>query len=171
MRGPARVAVALLTVLACERLGPTPAARADAYHVEVVASDLTSDALFVTGLLNLDPHGAGATLLVASGTFYLLGAPVVHVAHGDGGIALASVGLRVGSLLPVGVGLLVADARARRAGGYDHSDDATIFFLGGAVSVLAIVAVQIIDPVLLTPDADADGAPTPLVMPLLGGTF
>jgi hypothetical protein len=167
MRGPVRVVVAALVAL----LAAGPVARADAYHIEVVASDLTGDALFVTGVANLDPHGAGTGLLLASGAFYLLGAPIVHLAHGDGGVALASLGLRVGSLLPFGVGLLVADHQERNARTGEHaSDEALTFFVGGAVTVLAIIAVQIVDPVLLTPDGDAD--PTmPLVMPLWRGSF
>jgi hypothetical protein len=60
----------------------------------------------------VEPRGEPLFWLAGGG--YLLAAPIVHVAHGNPGRAVASLGLRVG--LPVaffGVGALVEDCQGR----------------------------------------------------------
>jgi len=56
----------------------------------------------------------GEPLLWIAGGGYLLGAPIVHLAHGNPGRAVASLGLRVG--LPVafvGVGTVLEDCQGQ----------------------------------------------------------
>jgi hypothetical protein len=79
---------------------PTPA---NGYRGQVIAADALAYGQIVTSMITEGPNGADTVLSDIArtggiGTF-LLGAPIVHVAHGNYGRAGASLGIRV--LLPL----------------------------------------------------------------------
>ena len=132
---------------------------------------------------------ASAPLLSAALGGYVLGGPIVHLAHGEIGRAAGSLGLRAG--LPVAgaaSGYLLVTATA----GDCHGDlcGLTAVVFGALGGMLGVVAATIIDPAALAyekvPDAKPAHAPKPRSVALaplagprkeggfevgLGGTF
>jgi hypothetical protein len=76
--------------------------------------------------------------LAASGLTYSLGGPIVHWAHGNGGKGAASLGLRLG--LPVGLGLLGFAAGSAMSGGkgYGGAVLGVFGFVAGFPAAIAI---------------------------------
>jgi hypothetical protein len=103
--------------------GPSPSSRW--YGLPVVVTDVASDSLFVV----IPPLGlAGVTL----------GAPLIHMGYGRGGMALASLGLRVTAEV-LGFFLLIRSINGDDVSTHDR-----------LIALAPMVAVQILDASLLS---------------------
>lgn len=116
-----------------------PETRTETYRGSIAIADAAALGMFIGGGLGESDVVGTAGILT-----YVLGSPAVHVAHGNGVGAMASLGLRVA--LPVGgfaVGLAVGEQRCK-------SDPSPGWFcglgeavLGGAIGVVSASAIDI----------------------------
>jgi hypothetical protein len=147
------------------------------YGWQVVATDGVALALSIAGgaASSDNNSNANAAFFALSGITYVLGGPIVHLAHHRAGTGFASLVLRVG--LPVGgalMGGLIGEAVASGShtddqwGGLEHLETVAIAVAGGA-SVGAVAAV-ILDPTFLSYEerqAAPQHARGPIVTPVV----
>ncbi len=106
------------------------------YGWQTLITDGASLAMLMGGASANDSAG---TWVALSGLTYALGGPIVHWAHGNGGKGAASLGLRLG--LPVGLGLLGYACGSAISGGKDYG--AAVFgALGFVVGFPAAMAID-----------------------------
>lgn len=95
--------VAAVTALAAAsaHAETTPApAPAGSYHFQILAADAAAFGLFFGGVLAQGPDGrdtfASDSMMAAGALSFPLGAPIVHLVHGQGWRAAGSLALRLG---------------------------------------------------------------------------
>jgi hypothetical protein len=135
-----------------ERREPAEAAPRRWYGWQTLSTDAAAGALAYTYYLsnNVWTGGSGGPgWFVMSGATYLLGGPVVHVAHGKIGTGVGSLALRVGAPLVLGgVGYAVA------GGPGQGGDNGWVAGLVGAIAggMVGIVVAVTIDAAVLAYD-------------------
>jgi hypothetical protein len=108
------------------------------YGWQTLLVDAGSLVLFFSGVAS----GSGA-VTAFSGVSYVVGPPVVHIAHGRGGIAIGSALLRLGAPFVFGlVGLEIGNASAPPSGNTVSVAPLVDGALGLVAGVLAAVAVD-----------------------------
>jgi hypothetical protein len=139
---------------------PTETVHVD-YRYQLLATDAASIGLMLS---------FNKTAATAGGVGYLLGAPIIHGAHDEGGRALASFGIRLGG--PVAGFLLTAalltahECNPDRDDGCDNSGDIPLLVLGtivGAAAAVVIDDVLIAKPRTITRQVGLSLAPTVMV--------
>jgi hypothetical protein len=112
------------------------------YGWQTLMTDGVAVALLATGI---EAQSGGVAAL--SGATFALGAPIVHLAHGRGGAAAASLGIRVG-MATVG---LFGGAWMESCSSHTSEDEGTVCGMQGAtIGLLAGAAgAMIIDAALL----------------------
>jgi hypothetical protein len=147
-------------VLAIVVLHALPA-RADddppsSYRAELFATDALSDFAIVTGFA-----AGGIPSLVGAGG-YLVGAPVIHMRHGHGGRAMASLAMRIA--LPV-AGYWLGGRRM------SSDDDDEQFIAQGMLAMSGMLLAQTLDAVLLGGgDEEQVAPPRAMIAPSLAAT-
>jgi hypothetical protein len=117
----------------------------DDYRLTMVAVDATAVALVAAGVYLDHEDVTPALALVGVGT-YVLGGPIIHLAHEQSGRALGSIGLRVG--LPA-TGLLVGGALAASCGGASEWCLVGAVLFGGVIGLGGVLAAIIVDDAVL----------------------
>ena len=118
-------------------LGPPEPLRG--YGLETATADLAALALFTVGLTMRT-----RVPLVAGGALLLLGAPGVHLLHGNTGVAFSSMAVR--AVLPLGAGFLGAEIGAGSAGSQDADKNMSSVFGGAAIGLgVGWLAASILD--------------------------
>ena len=123
------------------------------YRLTLVAIDGLALATVTTAAL-LDNDGS-APVAILGASVYAVGPGVVHLAHGQGWRAAASIGMRVG-FPAIGVGTAVAIANSCGTHVNDTGETESDFgcpfggvIIGGAIAVLGIATAVIIDDAML----------------------
>jgi hypothetical protein len=137
----------------------------ESYRLQTLAADGLALALLVAAA---NSHGSDGdkTAQLGLGT-YLLGAPLVHAAHGRTSRALGSLAMRVG--IPIAAAYVGAGLASRNDSCSDCNDSA----LGGAVFglMLGMVTAATLDTALLAKGDELPAPPrfAPSVAPTQGG--
>ena len=124
------------------------------YGYQTLLADAGALAVLVAGVAAHD-RGTGQGIQIAAGAVYVVGGPLVHLAHGRAQASLGSLGLRVGvplagGLIGIGVAALAPD------------DDGDEYVVGTALGVLGGAAGAVaLDAMLVAWERDPRGAPEP----------
>jgi len=152
---------------AAEQLGDPPAAQSSAslttrhwYGWQTFAADGAASALFLSAVA--DDHNS--TLFTLSGLTFGLGAPAIHVSHGNWELALASLGLRFAGPF---VGAMIGSQSDSRASEAATSADRSSKWAITGVGIGGLVA-SAIDGLLLSYDTRAPSPSAKTRQQLLG---
>ena len=154
---------------AAEQLGDPPAAQSSAplttrhwYGWQTFAADGAASALFLSAVA--DDHNS--TLFTLSGLTFGLGAPAIHVSHGNWELALASLGLRFAGPF---VGAMIGSQSDSRASEAATSADRSSKWAITGVGIGGLVA-SAIDGLLLSYDTRAPSPSAKTRQQLLAGS-
>jgi hypothetical protein len=117
-----------------------PKPRTRWYGWQTLITDGAAFAMLVGAGATSNNENSSGALLAASGLTYALGGPIVHWAHLHGGIGAASLGLRLG--LPVGLGLVGLAIGSAVGDGKDYAGiaGAALGFVVGFPAAIALDA-------------------------------
>jgi hypothetical protein len=179
------VLVITLSFAATARADDAPKPNTQWYGWQTLMTDGAAFVVLVSALPAGDQLGSRVQtdVLLTAGGIYLMGAPVVHLAHGRPGVAAASLGVRAGvpTVLVGGayfgtVAAVRAIAKSDSGGGWGPSAPAALGMLavvtvGGLVAASGIVLPIVLDAAVLGREPVTPSSASQLrVVPQLDGT-
>jgi len=111
------------------------------FLVDILALATAGAGFLSANVTSGNPSGPGIALLVLGSATYLLGSPIVHGLHRNGGRAAGSLGMRVG--FPLLGGLIGATLFRSRSGGDTGAIEGLVAFgVGGAIGLVPPIAID-----------------------------
>jgi len=151
---------------------PPPPAATRWYGWQTLLADAWAVTLTIVLSASVDQHDDTAVIgaVVVGTSAFVLGAPIVHAAHGNRANAAWSLVLRVG-LMGLGAGIGAASGEAE-CGGYQYDHEGCSVGYAAAGVLLGALMATIVDAAVLGRESIADragGATSVGFMPLRGG--